>query len=252
MPTWAAEVDRAPLNPPNLDTIPMPKPTLETKSRLGNRSSYKESGRTYRVLSTAEGYRAKGKASWYGEKFHGHRTSNGEIYDMYKFTAAHRTLPLPSWLKVTNLENSSSIYVRVNDRGPFHRQRIIDLSYVAAFRLGMLKKGTARVLLQHVSAAATGKERSTLGILLTAPKPELYVLQVGLFSEAIRAENVIKELRPLKLPATSVSPVTLADKKILFRVQVGPAALTQIRRAQAAIAISMSELGMPLIKIFRG
>lgn len=250
MPAWSAEVDRVPLNPPSLHTIPMPKPIFETKSRIGNRS-YKVFDQTYKVLPTAEGYRAKGKASWYGEKFHGHQTANGEIYDMYKFTAAHRSLPLPSWLKVTNLENGLAIYVRVNDRGPFHHQRIIDLSYVAAARLGMLEQGTAKVLLQHVSVDPPDKGLSAQVAPLTAQAAsELYVLQVGLFGEAARAENVAKELRPLKLPAISVNQVVRADNRMFFRVQVGPAGFAQIKRARAAIAISMSELGVPLIKTF--
>jgi rare lipoprotein A len=117
----------------------------EPRSRYGNRSPYKVLGRSYSVRDSAEGYVEQGMASYYGNKFHGRRTSNLEVYDMYAFTAAHKSLPLPSFARVTNLENGRSVVVRVNDRGPFHDGRVIDLSYAAAVKLGYRDKGTARV-----------------------------------------------------------------------------------------------------------
>ncbi len=120
-------------------------PRAEVKTRLGNPESYRVAGKEYRVLETSEGYRQEGIASWYGSQFQGRRTSSGEIYDMYRMTAAHKTLPLPTYVRVTNLENGRSVVVRVNDRGPFVDGRIIDMSFVAAIRLGMLGPGTARV-----------------------------------------------------------------------------------------------------------
>ena len=130
---------------PDVDQIPEPEVRDEPHSRYGNRSPYTVLGKTYRVLDDAEGYDEVGTASFYGNKFHGRRTSNLEVYDMYAFTAAHKTLPLPSFARVTNLANGRSVVVRVNDRGPFHDGRIIDLSYAAAVKLGVDRAGTARV-----------------------------------------------------------------------------------------------------------
>ncbi|MGL6291028.1 MAG: septal ring lytic transglycosylase RlpA family protein [Silanimonas sp.] len=137
--------DSAPPMAIDVSNIPEPVPRREPKSRYGNRESYTVLGRTYRVMPSAEGYEERGIASWYGYKFHGRHTSSRERYDMCAFTAAHKTLPLPSYVRVTNLDNGRSIVVRVNDRGPFHAGRIIDLSYAAATRLDMKQAGTARV-----------------------------------------------------------------------------------------------------------
>jgi rare lipoprotein A len=137
--------DSAPPIAIDVSNLPEPVPRREPKARYGNRESYTVLGRTYRVLPSAEGYRERGIASWYGYKFHGRHTSSRERYDMCAFTAAHKTLPLPSYVRVTNLDNGRSIVVRVNDRGPFHAGRIIDLSYAAATRLDMKRAGTARV-----------------------------------------------------------------------------------------------------------
>ncbi len=120
-------------------------PRREPITRAGNKSPYTVLGKTYHLLPTAEGYREVGIASWYGTKFHGRATSNGEPYDMFAMTAAHKTLPIPAYVRVTNLENGRSAIVRVNDRGPFHDDRIIDLSYAAARKLNVFDQGTARV-----------------------------------------------------------------------------------------------------------
>lgn len=120
-----------------------PKPVVRT--RAGNKSPYTVLGKTYTLLPESKGYSERGYASWYGDKFHGHLTSNGDIYDMWGMTAAHKTLPIPSYVKVTNVENGRSVIVLVNDRGPFHNQRIIDLSYAAALKLGYADKGVAQV-----------------------------------------------------------------------------------------------------------
>ena len=127
--------------------IPELELTPEPRSRGGNRSEYEQWGETYRVLDTSEGYDERGVASWYGEPFHGRQTSSGATYDMYELTAAHRTLPLPSYVEVTNLANGRSVVLRVTDRGPFHDpdRRIIDVSYTAALKLGMVGAGTAAV-----------------------------------------------------------------------------------------------------------
>ena len=125
-------------------------PKVEPRSRGGNFTPYTVLGKTYRVMKSSKGYKEKGGASWYGTKFHGRLTSNGERYNMYAMTAAHKSLPIPTYVKVKNLENGREIIVRVNDRGPFHEGRIIDLSYAAATKIGMLKKGTARVEVEAI------------------------------------------------------------------------------------------------------
>lgn len=140
------------LQPPAPDDFPDPRPTKELPSRSGNMASYEQNGRTYRVLDSSYGYDERGVASWYGQQFHGRPTSSGEPFDMYQLSAAHRTLPLPSWVRVTNLANGQSVVLRVNDRGPFADpdRRIIDVSYAAALRLGMVGTGTAAVRVQAI------------------------------------------------------------------------------------------------------
>ncbi|WP_295879437.1 septal ring lytic transglycosylase RlpA family protein [uncultured Thiohalocapsa sp.] len=128
-----------------LDDVPGPEPRVEPKARYGNMQSYVVFGRTYYPKSTSRGHVERGIASWYGPKFHGRKTSSGERYDMHQLTAAHKTLPLPTYALVTNLENGRNLIVRINDRGPFVGDRVIDLSYAAAKQLGMDKKGLAKV-----------------------------------------------------------------------------------------------------------
>jgi rare lipoprotein A len=144
--------DSVPDDIPDVDAIPEPEVTNEPRSSVGNRKSYAVLGKTYKVLDDPKGYVETGVASFYGKKFHGRRTSNLEVYDMYAFSAAHKTLPLPSFARVTNLDNGKSVIVRVNDRGPFHEGRIIDLSYAAATKLGYVNRGTARVEVQALTA----------------------------------------------------------------------------------------------------
>lgn len=142
--------DTVPDEIPDVDAIPEPEVRNEPRSRGGNRD-YSVLGKRYKVMDEHGGYVETGLASYYGKKFHGRRTSNQEVYDMYAFTAAHKTLPLPSYVRVTNLDNGKSIVVRVNDRGPFHKGRVIDLSYAAAVKLGYRERGTARVEVRALS-----------------------------------------------------------------------------------------------------
>ena len=142
----------------DVDAIPEPEVTSEPRSPVGNRKTYSVLGKKYQVLDSAQGYVETGTASFYGKKFHGRRTSNLEVYDMYTFSAAHKTLPLPSFARVTNLENGKSVIVRVNDRGPFHAGRIIDLSYAAATKLGYIRQGTARVEVRALTPGETVPE----------------------------------------------------------------------------------------------
>jgi len=136
--------DTVPDEIPDVDAIPEPEVRIEPRARSGNRG-YSVLGKRYSVLDSDRGYVEQGGASYYGKKFHGRRTSSGEVYDMYAFTAAHKTLPLPSYARVTNLDNGKSLVVKINDRGPFHAGRVIDLSYAAAVKLGYRDKGVARV-----------------------------------------------------------------------------------------------------------
>jgi rare lipoprotein A len=147
--------DSTPADLADVDRIPEPVPDAEPRSRYGNRD-YSVLGKRYHVMDSAAGYHEIGQASYYGGKFHRRRTSSLEVYDMYAFTAAHRTLPLPSFVRVTNLDNGKSVVVRVNDRGPFHSRRIIDLSYAAAVKLGMVKQGVARVEVVALQAGDNG------------------------------------------------------------------------------------------------
>lgn len=144
---------------PDVDAIPEPEVKAEPRSRVGNRS-YAVLGKRYAIRDSAEGYVEQGMASFYGKKFHGRLTSNQEVYDMYAMSAAHKSLPLPSYVRVTNLANGKSAVVRVNDRGPFHAGRIIDLSYAAAAKLGFVHQGTARVEVRALSPGeGRGKSR---------------------------------------------------------------------------------------------
>ncbi|GAB3735560.1 septal ring lytic transglycosylase RlpA family protein [Luteimonas pelagia] len=173
--------DSAPSELPEVDLIPEPEVVDEPRSRYGNRSPYTVLGRSYRVMDDTRGYSEEGRASYYGRKFHGRRTSNLEVYDMYAFTAAHKTLPLPSFARVTNLDNGRSVIVRVNDRGPFHEGRVIDLSWAAAVKLDMHQAGTARV---RVEALAPGAE----GAFATAPPPATATPHAPTAMDALVAE----------------------------------------------------------------
>ncbi|MDH7453180.1 septal ring lytic transglycosylase RlpA family protein [Luteimonas composti] len=141
---------------PRVDCIPEPLVVAEPRSAYGNRSPYSVLGKSYRVLDSTEGFVETGIASYYGNKFHGRRTSNHEVYDMYAFSAAHKSLPLPSFARVTNLDNGRSVVVRVNDRGPFHEGRVIDLSYAAAVKLDIHRRGTGRVEVRALRPGEAG------------------------------------------------------------------------------------------------
>jgi rare lipoprotein A len=185
-------------------SLPEPTPKDEPRSVLGNPKSYKVLGKTYEILSDASTYKERGKASWYGMKFHGHRTSNGEMYDVYQFTAAHKTLPLPSYVRVTRVDTGKSVIVRVNDRGPFHSERIIDLSYAAAAKLGINKAGVAEVEVEVLHGATKVPERW---------------IQLGAFANAQAAINLQKKLQQSLNTPHSIT-VTRSGK--LDSVRIGP------------------------------
>ncbi len=224
---YADENDSTPQGPPpDLSKIPEPVPKNEPKSQYGNKSPYSVLGETYKVLPTCAGYVERGLASWYGNKFHGYMTSNFEKYDMYAFTAANKTVPLPCYLRVTNLENGKSAIVRVNDRGPFAANRVVDLSYVAAVKLGVWPKGTAMVEVRGIDPDHPDRKpelpRTTVvsGPPEKTPKPGLY-LQVGAFADSANAERAANQVRAAKLGDVRVVESNVNGKS-LRRVRLGP------------------------------
>lgn len=147
---------------PNVARIPDAVPKLEPKSKYGNPKQYTVNNRTYKVMSSSKGFHEVGKASWYGKKFHGYKTANGETYDMFGMTAAHKSLPIPCYVRVRNLSNNKQVIVKVNDRGPFHEDRIIDLSYTAASKLNMLNSGTTKVEIVALSPGEIIRSQSVM------------------------------------------------------------------------------------------
>lgn len=198
----------------------------EGKSRYGNHSPYIVFGKTYHLADTSKDFEQTGTASWYGKKFHDHTTSNMEIFDMYKLTAAHRTLPLPSYVEVTNLANNKKVVVRVNDRGPFKSKRIIDLSWAAAKVLGYDKKGLANVHIRLIQAPGIKTKRVTnLARNTTEYKTDhslsgLKYLQVGAYSKKKGALKVAKEMSQIILLPVHISSPNKSNP--LYKVKIGP------------------------------
>lgn len=214
-------------------TIPDAVPREEPRAAYGNPESYVVAGERYQVLQDNSGYQERGIASWYGTKFHGRRTSSGEPYDMLAMTAAHRTLPLPTYLEVTNLANQRTVIVKVNDRGPFSSGRILDLSYAAAAKLDMLGNGTAEVTLRALTAQqpapqapaqpsvlATGTESGA--DVDSLPDNAGIYLQAGAFQQRANAERLRSQLAGL-IDESSIH-ITAAphDQITYYRVSVGP------------------------------
>ncbi|MCZ6889499.1 MAG: septal ring lytic transglycosylase RlpA family protein [Gammaproteobacteria bacterium] len=213
--------DSAPVTrPAGLLELPDPEVKNEPPSATGNHSPYVVNGRTYNVWNTGVGYDRTGLASWYGTKFHGRKTSSGEPYDMYALTAAHRHLSLPSYVRVTNLDNDISTVVRVNDRGPFHDERIIDVSYAAAVKLGFAEHGTARVRVTSLFAGPN--------------IPKRIFVQAGAYTELTWADRVAAELKTI---VAAPIYVVRTSSDSLFRVRIGPMQdRAEAERLQAQIA----------------
>jgi rare lipoprotein A len=218
------------LPPPGASGEPRPGRT-EPRSERGNPPFYDVLGKRYHVLPTSAGYVQRGVASWYGRDFHGLSTSSGERYDMHAMTAAHTTLPLPTWVEVTNLENGKRVVVRVNDRGPFVDNRLIDLSFAAATQLDMVRNGTARVEVRAVGAPLEGVRQEvafasteqSLGVLPAAaavPTEQMFV-QVGAFSQRDNAERLMQRLRTSGFPNPSLVSEAQARRE-MHRVRLGP------------------------------
>ena len=213
-------------------------PRMEPVTRAGNSNPYTVLGETYHLLPTAEGYKRVGTASWYGSKFHGRKTANGEVYDMYAMTAAHRTLPIPAYARVTNLSNQRVIVVRINDRGPFHASRIIDLSYAAALKLGFADHGTAEVEIEVITPTSLRVEvpmpmpnvspvvagRLAIPEIRAAEERSIdhlpsggVFMQIGAFAQRASADRLQRAISAM----TSL-PIEIVQHRELFKVKIGP------------------------------
>lgn len=208
-----------PATPPDIATIPDAIPQVEPLSKRGNPPFYEALGQRYFVMQSAAGYVERGVASWYGPGFHTISTSNGERYDMYGMTAAHKTLPLPTFVQVTNLSNGKSVVVRVNDRGPFKSGRIVDLSYSAAAKLDMLRAGTALV---EVRALMPGQS-TLIDSSLKTPSLKTLFVQAGAFGNAANAERLAAQLHSNGYEKAFVRS-DMVNGRTMYRVRLGPIA----------------------------
>jgi rare lipoprotein A len=217
-------------------------PRNEPRSAHGNPPFYEVSGKRYFVLPGADGYFERGVASWYGPTFHGGSTSSGELYDMYGMTAAHKTLPLPTYVRVTNLKNGRSVVVRVNDRGPFVANRLIDLSYTAAARLDMLREGTTLVEVRALTPGVPDEITRSAA----SPPPVLY-LQAGAFADERNAQHLLARLQAAGFTGAFVAP-PLAAAPPLYRVRLGPvgsvAQFDELAARLAALGIADARLAL--------
>ena len=219
--------------PQDVSQVKEPIPRSESLSKHGNKP-YIVFGKSYHPLKDATGYSRKGIASWYGKKFHGRRTSNGEKYDMYAMSAAHKTLPLPSYVRVRNLDNNRSVIVRVNDRGPFLHNRLIDLSYAAAHRLDIIRTGTGRVEVTAITSGQRYSDRArteTIGNTAGNTGDRIY-LQVGAFSSQENASNLSSSLQT-KLDQTVFVQEGQIENGTVYRVRIGPMADIETGQALA-------------------
>jgi rare lipoprotein A len=225
-PTAIAPSGNVPAPPAakDLDAIPDAVPRAEVRTLRGNPPFYEVLGQRYTVMASAAGYKERGVASWYGPNFHAKSTSLGDPYDMYAMSAAHKTLPLPAYVRVTNLSNNRSVVLRVNDRGPFVSNRIIDLSYTAAYKLDMLRAGTAFVEVEAIESGSLG----SLAASVAQPAPpalakqqRLYV-QAGAFAVEDNAKRLAERLRSAGIG--DVITRAPASNSRLWRVRIGPVA----------------------------
>ena len=226
-PTGRYDIDSdiAPDAPISVEHLEDAHPQYEPYS-LGGNTNYTLRGEDYKIVKKTEGFTEKGKASWYGKKFHGHLTSNGEIYDMYSMSAAHKTLPIPSYVKVTNTDNNKTTIVRINDRGPFHEGRIIDLSYAAAYKLDVLRTGTANVEIEVITVAMPTDANKKAAL------PQ-FIIQVATSPHEDRTEKLAKDLGEKLAVATFLQP---NDDN--YRLMLGPFhdyALTQEKLEQVKL-----------------
>lgn len=247
---YAIKQDLGPKQHLDMSKAPDAVPKVEAHSRGGNKSRYEVWGKQYSVMASSVGFKQRGLASWYGAKFHGHRTSNGEIYDMYTMSAAHKSLPLPTYARITNLANNKMVIVRVNDRGPFHGDRVIDLSYAAASKLDYRKTGVAEVLIEAIDASQWSpaleqnirKQRNASSFTpsvdvakpvkktpATQPKEirqqrkrqSAYYVQVAAVSK-ISGALLLRNTLVQELRRSNIFVEQASDRADLFRVLIGP------------------------------
>jgi rare lipoprotein A len=267
-PSFNEQQDTAPDSQVDWSKVKPVTPKYEPRSKYGNPKSYEQNGRRYTLLASADNHKERGVASWYGTKFHGRRTSSGETYDMFKLTAAHKTLPIPAYAKVTNLENGKQVIVKINDRGPFAKGRIIDLSYAAAHKIGMTQKGTARVEVETITFKNDGSTTSSSSISsVQAPLTNLTpdnsstgnsresqtsintekqrFIQVGAYSVHETAQKLAKVLdREIRLPV-KITAINRFNRK-LYRVRIGP--IPDQKTAKELLdVLDIKELGKPKI-----
>ena len=247
--------DGRPAREIDVSNVAEPVPRREPRAATGNRSPYTVLGKVYRVRDSADGYHERGVASWYGTKFNGRATSSGEKYDICQLTAAHKTLPLPSIVRVTNLDNGRSVLVRVNDRGPFHAGRIIDLSYAAAVRLGVDRTGTARVEVRAVDGpddapmllAGGGGGGGATGVPRAPAASGRQWVQAGSFADKDNAQRLAERLRDADVDAVDVDHVEVDDRD-LWRVRIGPVDgddLATVLRKLRALGVSNPRVFTP-------
>jgi rare lipoprotein A len=241
--------------PPNLAALPDAVPRDEPL-RKANMRPYVALGKAYTPMTALEPYKERGIATWYGRRYHGQKTASGEIYDMYTMTAAHTILPLPSYVRVTNINNGKSVVVRVNDRGPFHSDRLIDLSYTAAYKLGLLDGGSAWVEVEsilpgrepatQVAAASPAAANAPTAAATGADNTGGVYLQLGAFSVYDNADNFLARMR---VELSSVADtLSISAKDGLFRVHAGPYA-DQTLAQQAADKIAQSLAIKPVLLV---
>jgi rare lipoprotein A len=230
-------VDSTPVFDERIKLLKEPRPKSEPMSRIGNPDQYEVWGQTYQVSKGLTEYSQVGTASWYGQKFHGHATSNGESFDVYAFSAAHKSLPLPSYVRVTNLKNKKSLIVRVNDRGPFHGDRLIDLSYAAAVRLGFVDLGTAQVKVDLIAAPYARVK--------TLTQKAGRHLQVGAFKDPNSALKLQQRLASLLVEPVYIQPMN-EDGKTLHKVRVGPVKPQRLEAIQMTLVDQQLSRGLLL------
>ena len=222
--------------PQNLDLIEDAVPRAEPIAKRAN-MPYKVFGKKYIPFKKLGPFKEKGYASWYGKKYHGNKTSVGEVYDMYEMTAAHKTLPLPCFVKVTNLKNNKTVIVRVNDRGPFIKDRIIDLSYAAAHRLDIIEKGSEEVEIE-VIIPDLGK--------LNKSDDQAFFLQVGAFSKKNNALDLVAKIKAIH--SDDKQDIKIIKKGSLYSVVIGPSASEEEAKNLSAIISSTLKQNAFIIK----
>ncbi len=229
--------------PVNVMAVADAIPRYEKRTRAGNPETYEVLGKRYTVLADSKGYQQRGVASWYGTKFHGKKTANGETYDMYGMTAAHKTLPIPSYVRVTNLKNQRSVVVRINDRGPFHDNRIIDLSYTAAVKLGIQQTGTGFVEVKALEPVLQ-EDAARMESVKQTGSEKMY-LQVGAFSNPFNARQLQEKISAIQLTDARLK-VSRAQGETLYKVQIGP--LTSVDKVDE-ISTRLAVIGVTTTKL---